>query len=69
MKKKWEPVAVKATPKAINQDKYDQRIAEVAEVLYDLFCQLERSNQAKPIESGASPGDFTLHEERTGTHG
>ena len=70
MKQKWEPKAVRVTPRVISQEKYKARIAEVTEILYDLLCQLERSDRLpEPIEAGISPSNVTLHEERTGTHG
>lgn len=70
MKAKWEAKCIAVIPKAIHQDKFDQRIAEVAEVLYDLFRQLDESDLLRePMKAGVSTCNLTLHEERTGTHG
>lgn len=69
MKKKWEPKLIGIGPKIIQATQYEGLIAEVAEILYDLFCQLDRPIKAEPIETSVSPGDLTLRHRRTGTHG
>ncbi|MEW6056150.1 MAG: hypothetical protein AB1540_06010 [Bdellovibrionota bacterium] len=68
MKLKWEAKCIEAIPKAIPEEEYRRRIAELGEILYLAFCQLHRP----PAESiGAGVPHFNHNQviERTGTHG
>lgn len=58
MKSKWEPILVRVTPQAIPGNHYEQRIAEITEVLYGLFCQLDETHSKPPIETRTSPSSL-----------
>lgn len=69
MRKTWEPKIIRMIPRPIDSEKYDQRIAEAARVLYDHFRQLDRPILALPTEDRETPSNEPLLERRTGTHG
>lgn len=70
MKIKWEAKCNIVILKKIKEEQEEKQIAELTEILYDHFCQLERSKKIyEPIETEISPSHFTALEERTGTHG
>jgi hypothetical protein len=42
MKRCWEPKKVTSVFTEITDRDYEQRLAEVAEIFYDLFCQFRK---------------------------
>lgn len=68
MKLKWEAKCVAAIPKAIPEDEYKRRIAELGEILYLAFCQLHRP-PAESIGAGVPTSNHDHVAERKGTHG
>jgi hypothetical protein len=67
MKRCWEPEMVTSVFTEIESKEYNQRLAELAEILYLHFCQHRNSNSALSGHSG--PSSEAIQMKRTGTHG
>lgn len=68
MKPKWEAKCKEVVPKTIPEEEFRRRIAELGEILYRAFCQLQR----QPAEAIGAGVPYLIHDlvaERTGTHG
>lgn len=67
MKRCWEPKKVTSVFTEITDREYEQRLAEVVEIFYDLFCQNRKPKEIEPCTSDQPSQDFEM--KRTGTHG
>ena len=47
-KKKWRPNAVKAMKTKVGQERFEQVLAEVGEILYKRLCQQVQSAHTEP---------------------
>ncbi len=49
---KWRVESIRCIPEQISDEEFESRIAEVAQVLYQYFCQLQFQDRSlKPVES------------------
>ena len=71
MRARWEPKFSEAVLQVIGEEEYNERVARVAEVLYDRFRQLDRgpSVQAKSTGVAVSADDREPPVWRSGTDG
>lgn len=67
MKRCWEPTKVTSVFVTISDKEYKQRLAEAAEVLYDLFSQQRQSQSIEPCNSSQSSREIEM--KRTGSDG
>ncbi len=67
MKRCWEPTKVTSVFIAKSEKEYKQRLAEIAEVLYDHFSQQCQSQFIEPCNSSQSSREFEM--KRTGSDG
>jgi len=73
MKAKWEPKIVEVGFQEVSDEDYEQRLEELARIVYEWNCQLRKANQLKhhPVESQARsvPVPSNQSFRRSGTHG
>lgn len=67
MKCKWTCNQVQSVPTEMDQTEYEQRIAEIWEILYGEFCQLQKKSRPIGPEPTVSPENALI--ERNGTNG
>lgn len=67
MKQKWTCTQVQSVPTEIDQTEYEQRIAEIWEILYGEFRQLQKISRPIGPEPTVSSENALI--ERNGTNG
>lgn len=67
MQKRWKPEQVTSVLKAIPDEEYKQRLAELAEIIYIHFCQQRKSQNHKTTTF--EPSSLLNEMKRTGTDG
>ncbi len=48
MRKTWNPVKTERKIEEINEELYERRLDELAELFYDAFCELHKNRSVEP---------------------
>ena len=51
MKQKWKPEGTKKLIIEIDEEKFNQRVVDLAEVFYDCFCELHLNRSVEPANN------------------
>ena len=54
MAKKWKPIGTKDLIVEVDDKIYEQRLAEIAELFYDAFCELHLFRSVEPANINTS---------------
>ncbi len=54
---KWEPHEIELQSNAIAQNEFEERLEQVAEILYEYLCQLQKNSPTEDLLSSSLSND------------